>query len=642
MEADNKTTNGPDEARLTEIAYHQRQNRIVIYAATPSMLLYAGFYYSVGSYFQALLFALMMTSSYVGILIGYRLIKTLRAAVLHKRINAGIWFALLATNLLTGLWDKNIYYVVLPWIIMYPMAAIMFLSRKLGYITGAVFSVLAITFFFITPMPPMDARNIKFFQYSFVGSLLSILAISIIYEKIRAKVQDDLALSQNEYRVAEQRQRETNVELEQEIDRRKLSEKALVESELHYRALFEESSIALWEEDWSLVKMYLDNLAKEYDGDLASYFAENPQAVMRVAALIKTTAANRAALTLFEIDKTSIMPVNLFWLLKDLLKEFLVSQIISLYTTGRHRAEISGRTQSGREIHLMVMSALPAGYEKSWEKVFTSIYDLTERIAMEEEKKRVDLQMQSARQIQAIATLAGGIAHQFNNALAVIYGSLDLLEMNAQGNLENRRFITSLKTSAGRMSRLTDQLLAYAEGGKYQPQNFSVNDLVNDIINSKMMVRDSSIQVHQDLGNDIRLTTGDITQIKMVIEVVLSNAFEALPKGGTVWISTGHRQLEGSLDRSQQVAKPGDYTFICIEDNGAGMKEEILLRIFEPFFTTKIYGRGLGMAAAFGIIRNHDGIITVDSEVGKGTRVVIYLPSAESQEQTGNNQSQSY
>jgi signal transduction histidine kinase len=630
MDAD-KITTGPEEARLAEIAYHIRQNRLVIYAASPSMLLYAGFYYSLGSYFQTLLFALMLTSSYVGLIVGYRL-KTVQKAILHKRINAGIWFALLATNLLTGLWDKNIYYIVLPWIIMYPMAAIMFLSKKLGYIAATAFSVLALAFFFITEMPALDARNLRFLQFSFTGALLSILVISIIYEKIRTKVQDELAISQNEYRLAEQRQRETNVELEQEIDRRKQSEKALAESELHYRALFEESSVALWEEDWSLVKMYINNLTREYEGDLACYFNENPQSLMHVAALIKTTAANRAALKLFEIDESGVMPVNLFWILKDLLKDFLLKQIIALSQTGRHHAEISGQTQSGRDIHLMVMSGIPAGYEQSWEKVFTSIYDLTERIAIEEEKKRVDERMQSARQIQAIATLAGGIAHQFNNALAVIYGSLDLLEMNAQGNLENRRFITSLKTSAGRMSRLTDQLLAYAEGGKYQPQHFSVNDLIHDIINSKMMVRDSSIEVMTELNQDVRLTTGDITQIKMVVEVVLSNAFEALPKGGVIRIATGHKQLGGTLENNQHSAKPVDYTFIGIEDNGTGMKEETLQRIFEPFFTTKIYGRGLGMAAAFGIIRNHDGLITVDSELGRGTKVIIYLPCAETQE----------
>jgi signal transduction histidine kinase len=628
MEADKKAA-GPDEVRLAEIAYHQRQNRLVIYVATPSLLFYGGFYYSLGSYFQALLFVLMLASSYVGLFVGYRLTKTVRSATIHKRVNAGIWFALLAINLLSGLWDKNIYYIVLPWIFLYPMAAIMFLGRRLGCAVGISFSVLALAFFFINDIPPLDANSIKLLQFSIPGSVLSILIVSVIYEKIRMKVQDDLAISENQYKLAEQRQRETNVELEREIERRRQSEKALAESELHYRALFEESDVALWEEDWSLVKTYLDCLAKDYSGDLSAYFREHPQSLMHVAALIKTTAANRAALKLFEIDKADQMPVNLFWLLKDLLQDFLLTQITSLNAQGRHHAEISGRTAGGRDIHLMVSSALPAGYEESWGKVFTSIYDLTERIAIEKEKKRVDEQMQSARQIQAIATLAGGIAHQFNNALAVIYGSLDLLEMNAQGNLENRRFITSLKTSAGRMSRLTDQLLAYAEGGKYQPQHFSVNDLVCDLINSKMMVRDSSIQVLTKLSNDIRLTTGDITQIKMVIEVVLANAFEALTQGGEVKITTGRTLIADGQSLNQQLPKAGDYIFISVQDNGGGMKEETLQRIFEPFFTTKIYGRGLGMAAAFGIVRNHDGMITVDSELGKGTNVIIYLPSAE-------------
>lgn len=631
MEAD-EIISGPSEARLAEIAYHQRQNRLVIYAATPSLLFYGGLYYSLGSYFQTLLFILMLTSSYVGLFVGYRLVKTVHSATVHKRVNAGIWFVLLAINLLTGLWDKSIYYIVLPWIFLYPMAAVMFLGRRLGYTAGIAFSVLALLFFFINEIPPLDARSLRFLQFSIPGSVLSILIVSVIYEKIRMKVQDDLAISENQYKLAEQRQRETNVELEREIERRRQSEKALAESELHYRALFEESDVALWEEDWSLVKTYLDCLAKEYGGDLSAYFRKNPQSLMHVAALIKTTAVNRAALKLFELHEANEIPVNLFWLLKDLLQDFLLTQIISLNAKGRHHAEISGRTSGGRDIHLMVSSALPAGYEESWSKVFTSIYDLTERIAIEKEKKRVDEQMQSARQIQAIATLAGGIAHQFNNALAVIYGSLDLLEINAQGNLENRRFITSLKTSASRMSRLTDQLLAYAEGGKYQPQHFSVNDLVSDLISSKMMVRDSSIQVLTKLSADIRLTTGDITQIKMVIEVVLANAFESLTKGGEVMITTGRKLIGDEQTLNQRLPKAGEYTFISVQDNGAGMKEETLQRIFEPFFTTKIYGRGLGMAAAFGIIRNHDGLITVDSEFGKGTNVIIYLPSAEGAE----------
>jgi signal transduction histidine kinase len=121
---------------------------------------------------------------------------------------------------------------------------------------------------------------------------------------------------------------------------------------------------------------------------------------------------------------------------------------------------------------------------------------------------------------------------------------------------------------------------------------------------------------------------GDTTQIKMVIEAVLANATEAINHGGQVKIATYNILIDSSVDEGNPPAPPGKYAVICIEDTGSGMSPEIRRRIFDPFFTTKIHGRGLGMAAAFGIIKNHDGIIMVDSEPDKGTRVMIYLPGA--------------
>lgn len=619
-----------DEARLKDVAFHRRQDRWIVIIAAPCLFFWSIAHFYLTNYLQTGLFVLMFINAIIGLILGQRL-TDINALIRLKRISGGISFALLAVILLTGIFTKDAY-IFIPWLFLYPIAALIFFGRRAGIACSLAFALAVVVVLIVIDPPPLTPWNIKMLKLNALATMATVWVISAIYERIRARVLDELAISENQYKLAEIRQRETNAELQQEIIRREQSEKALEESELHYRALFEESSVALWEEDWSLVKIYLDHLALENRGNLTTYFQDNPLAVMRIAALIKTTAANRASVKLFEIDQAGTMPVNLFWLLKDLLRDFLIDQILALSTTGRHHAEISGRTTSGRNIHLQVSSALPAGYEKSWGRVFTSIYDLTERIAMEEEKKRMDQKMHNARQIQAIATLAGGIAHQFNNALAVIYGSLDLIEMDAQENPENRRFITTLKTSAGRMSRLTDQLLAYAEGGKYHPQQFSVNDLVSDLINSKMMVRDASIQIVTDLNSSVRLTTGDTMQIKMVVEVVLSNAFEALTRGGMVRITTGQKIIEDGQTQNQQITKAGDYTFISIEDNGAGMKKETLQHIFEPFFTTKIYGRGLGMAAAFGIVRNHDGMITVDSEPGKGTCVIIYLPSVESQE----------
>lgn len=630
MEADIKAATGPEGAILAEIAYHRRQNFIVLVAAFPSIIFFAGLYFYLKEFFQFSLFVLWLIDIVVGIIINRRL-KTIRDISLNKRITAGIGFGLLATNLLSGLWNPNIYYIVLPWCLLFPLSAIMFYGRKIGFITAAIFSVLAIVFFLMNNMPPLDARMMLMFRINTVLVIITVLLQTMIYEKTRMKVQDDLAVSQNEYRLAEQRQRETNMELQQEIERRRQSEQALAESELHYRALFEESSVPLWEEDWSELKLYLDGLPQEVRLDLNAYF-NNPRALEKCIPLMRVKAVNRATLKLYNADSLSTLLKHLSRIVAPDQSNFVVNQMASLYSTGRYDAEHPGRTLDGKKLHLLVSSAIPAGYENSWEKVYSSIHDVTEKVAIEEAKKRVDLQMQSARQIQAVATLAGGIAHQFNNALTIIYGNLDLLEMITPGNMQNQKILTSLKTSAGRMSRLTDQLLAYAQGGKYQPQTFLVNNLVNEIVNSKIMLRDSMIQVITQLGDDIRLTAGDITQIKMVVEAVLSNAFEALGQGGIVKITTSHKLIGEPVTGIPQPVKPGDYTFICVEDNGAGMKMETLQRIFEPFFTTKIYGRGLGMAAAYGIVRNHDGMITVESEPEKGTKVVIYLPSADDME----------
>lgn len=630
MESDIKAK-GVNETHLAEIAYHRKQNYLVVFSGLPGMTAYAGFYLYISNYFQATLFILMVINALAGLIIGYRL-KDLRQLTLLKRISAGIWATLFATSVLAALWDPTIYYIAMPWLFLFPLVAVMFFGRRIGFITATVFCALALSFFLINDMPPLTKWNIFLFRLNAVWTLLAILAISVIYEKSRMSVQDDLAKSENQYKLAEQLQRETNVELEQEIERRKHTERALAESEKHYRALFEESVVPLWEEDWSLVKSHLDQLPQDVRDHLSDYFKQDPGRIEALVPFMRVKAVNRATLKLYGAESQQMLLRNLSRIISSESLDFVRRQVVSLYQTARFDAEVNGLSLDGRKLHLLVSSTIPAGYENSWENVFSSVYDITERIKMEQEKKRVEQKMQNARQIQAIATLAGGIAHQFNNALAVIYGSLDLLEMNAPANTDSHKFLKSLKTSAARMGRLTDQLLAYAEGGKYQPQPFSVNEVVSEIINSKTVLRDSTIEILTELSSDDLISTGDITQIKMVVDVILSNSFEALQQGGRVIISTGRRQLKADGELADQAVKPGEYTYISIEDNGIGMTEETLKRIFEPFFTTKIYGRGLGMAAAFGIIRNHDGLLTVDSEPGRGTRVVIYLPGSDQRE----------
>jgi len=245
------------------------------------------------------------------------------------------------------------------------------------------------------------------------------------------------------------------------------------------------------------------------------------------------------------------------------------------------------------------------------------------------ETKRLQAQLQEAQKMEAIATLAGGIAHQFNNALSVITGCIELLETGLPEDKTVRKYFERLKNCAHRMGQLTDQLLAYARGGKYRAKTVSLSNFLGDTLPLIMHTISPSVHVDTNLPIEILNIKADLTQIQMVVSAALKNASEAIEGEGHIQISTRNEEIDEEFIKSHRELKPGAYVCLTIEDDGKGMDDEARKRIFEPFFTTKFQGRGLGMAAAYGIVKNHDGCISVYSELGKGTTVRIYLPAIE-------------
>ncbi len=238
------------------------------------------------------------------------------------------------------------------------------------------------------------------------------------------------------------------------------------------------------------------------------------------------------------------------------------------------------------------------------------------------ERKRMEEQLRQAQKMESISTLAGGIAHQFNNALSVITGNIELLTMNLPEDSVYNENIEPIKKSSHRMTNLTSQLLAYAQGGRYNPQVVSLSSFIDDTL---PLIRHSVspvIQIELDLmPGKINIET-DITQMQMVLSAVVKNAAEAIEGQGGIRIITAEKQI----DLNHPYLASGRYVCLSIEDDGKGMDEETKNRMFEPFFTTNFQGRGLGMAAAYGIIQNHGGWVSVESELGTGTVVNIYLP----------------
>jgi len=253
--------------------------------------------------------------------------------------------------------------------------------------------------------------------------------------------------------------------------------------------------------------------------------------------------------------------------------------------------------------------------------------EVAERKRTEAEKIKLTVQLQQIQKMEAIATLAGGIAHQFNNAISVIVGNIELLCFETPEIQNNNQIIDPIKNSANRMTQLNDQLLAYARGGKYQVEEISIGDFISSTLPLIQYNIKSTVDVLTDISHDILRIKADLTQMQLVMSAILSNASEAIDSTGCIRI-TG-RNIDITKENSKVFGglKPGLYASLTIEDDGEGMDEETRKRVFEPFFSTKFMGRGLGMAAVYGIIKNHDGWISISSELGKGTTVFFYLPA---------------
>ncbi|MBC8456553.1 MAG: response regulator, partial [Deltaproteobacteria bacterium] len=257
-------------------------------------------------------------------------------------------------------------------------------------------------------------------------------------------------------------------------------------------------------------------------------------------------------------------------------------------------------------------------------KKFLGTYGVARDIG---DRKRFEYQLYQAQKTEAIATLAGGIAHQFNNALVGISGNIELLQMDLPENESIKRYYQAMKDSTHRMTNLTNQLLAYAQGGKYQPTTISLNDFIKDTLPLIKHDIDPTIRVETNLPVDIFYLNADLTQMQMVLSALVNNAAESIEGEGRIMISISSQEIDEEFVKNNPELEPGSYVCLIVEDTGKGMDEKTKSRVFDPFFTTKLQGRGLGMAAVYGIIKSHDGWISIESELSEGTAVNIYLPS---------------
>jgi PAS domain S-box-containing protein len=254
--------------------------------------------------------------------------------------------------------------------------------------------------------------------------------------------------------------------------------------------------------------------------------------------------------------------------------------------------------------------------------------DVTELKEVEEERTRLEAQLLHAQRMESIGTLAGGIAHNFNNLLMGILGHISLMVLEADEDSPQLDHLKKVEHQIRVGADLTKQLLGYARKGQYNMQAFNLNHLVKETA-STFGIAKKDITLHYDLAAGLLPIQADEAQLEQVLMNLYINASDAMPRGGDIFIETRNAS-DTTMTGGPYHPKPGEYVSVSIRDSGEGMDPETMERIFEPFFTTKglAKGTGLGLASAYGIVKGHGGYINVSSEKGQGATFTLFMPAA--------------
>lgn len=273
------------------------------------------------------------------------------------------------------------------------------------------------------------------------------------------------------------------------------------------------------------------------------------------------------------------------------------------------------------------MTRFNESIDQSVTEALRSYTEEVDRLLQQVEKERLELEAQAQRtqKLESIGALAGGIAHNFNNLFAGLFGHLELARMFAKGGSISE-VISTVDNALAAMERakgLTQQLLTFSKGGSPATKITEISQYIRDA--ATFSLSGSNVQAHIQLPEKLWPCKIDTNQISQTLNNILMNAREAMPGGGGVRISAENIPEGDSLTAA---LPPGNYVRISIADQGRGIPGEALAHVFDPFYTTKETGTGLGLPTAYSIVKRHEGAIQIESDVNMGTTVVVYLPAS--------------
>ena len=249
------------------------------------------------------------------------------------------------------------------------------------------------------------------------------------------------------------------------------------------------------------------------------------------------------------------------------------------------------------------------------------------------ERLNLELQLRQSQKMQSVGQLAAGVAHDFNNILAVIQGHSELLTLREKFSPAGAESLHQISVAAERAARLTQQLLAFGRKQPMQKQPISFNEVIHRVTQMLQRVLGAHITLRTSYSANLPVITGDQTMMEQIIMNLAVNARDAMPNGGSLIIGTAPVKVTRAHVERNPEAREGLFVCLSVSDNGVGIEEDKIDKLFEPFFTTKAKGKGtgLGLATVYGIVTQHKGWIEVESALGKGSTFKVYLPASETQ-----------
>ncbi len=477
----------------------------------------------------------------------------------------------------------------IPWFLLFPLLIFFSINIKEALIWSSCIALILFYSLFLIDLGsnPDEIFHLKMRLIILFG-ILAIIAL-IISGIIRSALQmlfDNAKVTQT-----------INLRLKKEIEEHKQAEETLRNNEEKFRLLTENANDVIWILDMGLNYNYISPAIEKIQG-----WSSEEAALLKINDVLTPPS--------LEIAHKRI-EANLVYGLKT--GNYDISE----------RLELELYRKDGTTIWTEISASFILGEDGKPVGILGVTRDITER-------KNLEDQLFQAQKMESIGTLAGGIAHDFNNLLMGIQGraSLIALDMN-HSNPKLFEHIEAIKETVNSATGLTKQLLGFARGGKYDVKPVDINELL--LTTAAMFGRTrKDLQIRTKTDPTQPVAEADKGQIEQLLINMFVNAWQAMPGGGELSLETAVVDFQDEASKSRGI-DPGYYIKIMVTDNGIGMDENIQQKIFDPFFTTKdkSRGTGMGLASAYGIVKNHGGMITVKSAVGRGTTFEICLPASE-------------